>query len=450
MWNVGYHGLSTQTPKEEYCYTDFPPPSSFEEFPTRTQMVSYFNDYAAHFRLNDHIRLRTRVVSATPKDSLWVVKTCSVDDESNEDTWTFDFVVVASGTFGKPRIPTFSKQEIFRGKILHSSDVQSLDQFRGKSVVLVGFGKSGTELATHISEVARSTALVFRAPYYLLTKNVGPFNHKNVIYTRLFEAIVPLKAAPYYYKSNWMIRLFQLLMAPIIWLFFKIMQVGVTNDTFKNNKDLTPNYPVVKHLARICLGSGMTPDQFYPRVHAGKIKAIHSNVDHYLPDGVTLENGTNLQADYIIMATGFVGEAAQVFPDEIHEAFFGGPPSAQSALWRNTLHPKWRNVAIIGHTGGLSNICCSEMQSIWLAGLLANIVKLPDETTMYNQMEERKRRVWPMCIFPRNIQFYDTLVEDLGCKTLRKKGFFANYLKPYKPADYQGLYEEALANKRGL
>ncbi len=47
-------------------YSDFPMPAAYPDFPSHSQMLAYFQAYAAHFDLAPQIRFRTRVIAATP------------------------------------------------------------------------------------------------------------------------------------------------------------------------------------------------------------------------------------------------------------------------------------------------------------------------------------------------------------------------------------------------
>lgn len=61
----------------------------------------------------------------------------------------FDAVILSVGTCGPPKISSIQGNERFRGRILHSSDLDGLEEseVRGKRVVIVGSGASGVESA---------------------------------------------------------------------------------------------------------------------------------------------------------------------------------------------------------------------------------------------------------------------------------------------------------------
>lgn len=71
---------------------------------------------------------------------------------------TVDFVIVCTGRYGDiPKWPLFEKgkgPDVFRGKVIHAVDLYSMehrevdDLITGKRIAVVGFLKSGMDIAT--------------------------------------------------------------------------------------------------------------------------------------------------------------------------------------------------------------------------------------------------------------------------------------------------------------
>ncbi|WP_236788957.1 NAD(P)-binding domain-containing protein [Amycolatopsis sp. GM8] len=82
--------------------------------------------------------------------------------ESAADSWSARAVINATGTWDRPFWPHYPGQETFRGRQLHTADFQSVEEFRGKHVIVVGGGASGVQLLLEIAEVASGTTWVTR------------------------------------------------------------------------------------------------------------------------------------------------------------------------------------------------------------------------------------------------------------------------------------------------
>lgn len=75
-------------------------------------------------------------------------------------------VINATGTWEKPFIPHYSGAETFLGRQLHTRDYRSADEFAGKHVVVVGGGISAVQLLDEISQVTSTTWVTRREPEF--------------------------------------------------------------------------------------------------------------------------------------------------------------------------------------------------------------------------------------------------------------------------------------------
>src|SRR5690606_26835423 len=124
-----YPGLRTQNNKGTYCYTDFPMPASYPEWPSGAQVQQYLEDYARHFDLNGYIRLNTEVMSAEPTaHDGWrlTLRNAQTGETSDHEA---DTLVVANGIFSEPFIPPYEGREAFEaagGRLCATSDFRDL------------------------------------------------------------------------------------------------------------------------------------------------------------------------------------------------------------------------------------------------------------------------------------------------------------------------------------
>jgi trimethylamine monooxygenase len=84
----------------------------------------------------------------------------------------FDWVVVASGHFSIPNVPSFPGIETFPGRVLHAHDFRSADEFRGKDLLVVGASYSAEDIglqchkygAKSVTTCWRSVPMGFKWP----------------------------------------------------------------------------------------------------------------------------------------------------------------------------------------------------------------------------------------------------------------------------------------------
>ncbi len=110
-------------------------------FPTKDEMLAYFERYADHFRLP--IRL------STPVDGIFREGDC-FRVTSGSEAFLAENVILAVGSHRKPRTPEFAailSPEILQ---LHSVDYRNPGQLRPGTVLIVGAGNSGAEIGVDI------------------------------------------------------------------------------------------------------------------------------------------------------------------------------------------------------------------------------------------------------------------------------------------------------------
>lgn len=83
-------------------------------------------------------------------------------------------MVVATGLFSQPRIPDWAVAPTFSGRVLHSSGYRDPADFVGRSVMVVGSGSSGMEIAHQLAVGgADKVRLAVRTPPNILLREIN-------------------------------------------------------------------------------------------------------------------------------------------------------------------------------------------------------------------------------------------------------------------------------------
>ncbi|EJT99010.1 FAD/NADP-binding domain-containing protein [Dacryopinax primogenitus] len=166
--NPVYQSLTNNVPTPCMEFKDFPWPEGTEWHVSHTDISKYIQSYAVHFGLNEFTSYRTRVENISQLDPppgqsqpRWRLTLRRVEDapaDSAKSTWwteDFDAVVVASGHYGAPFIPKIEGVEAWaerwKDDIIHSRAYRSAEDYTGKTVLIVGTGTSGVDIARDIS-----------------------------------------------------------------------------------------------------------------------------------------------------------------------------------------------------------------------------------------------------------------------------------------------------------
>ena len=160
-WHRHYDRLQLHTPKSHSALPYRAYPRTYPRYPSRQQVVEYLDDYARAFALEPEFG-RDVQRCARGEDGIWDVAT-------NAGHYRGRRVIVATGYNRVPNVPRWPGQETFPGPVIHSRDYTNGEAFRGKRVLVVGFGNSGAEIALDLIENGARCAVAVRG-----TVNVIP------------------------------------------------------------------------------------------------------------------------------------------------------------------------------------------------------------------------------------------------------------------------------------
>lgn len=149
-------------------YEDFPMPRSYPAYPDHRQVQAYFEAYAAHFGVIEHVRFN-HGVQHVRRNAAGTWDVSYVDGNAAEHQETYDVLMVANGHHWDPRHPEYEGR--FTGVYLHSHAFKRVtDAWRGKNVLVIGAGNSGCDIAVEAAGVAATVCLSVRSPQWFFPK----------------------------------------------------------------------------------------------------------------------------------------------------------------------------------------------------------------------------------------------------------------------------------------
>jgi dimethylaniline monooxygenase (N-oxide forming) len=143
--------MVTNTSRWLTCFSDLAPEPNAAIFPSNEAILAYLGRYAQRFDLLSRIRYETRVewIERDPGGCGWVIRSNGTEKRSG----TFPYVVIASGRFTKPRVPSLPGLASFCGPggVLQSLQYKRSEGFRGQRVLVVGCAISALEIASDLA-----------------------------------------------------------------------------------------------------------------------------------------------------------------------------------------------------------------------------------------------------------------------------------------------------------
>lgn len=150
-WRARYDGLRLNTDRWTSSLPGMRIPRSASTWPSRDAFVSYLERYAERFSLR--IRFGVQVERIDRAEDRWRLGTSA-------GPLVADHVVVATGHDRTPVLPAWPGASAFSGTLMHARDYRTPDAFRGRRVLVVGIGNSGTEIATQLTRAARGPVAI--------------------------------------------------------------------------------------------------------------------------------------------------------------------------------------------------------------------------------------------------------------------------------------------------
>lgn len=270
-WHNHYDRLHLHTVKQWSHLPHLPFPEHYPLYVPRQELTQYFADYASHFKIQPHFEEQATAITKQP-DGHWEIKTHSGKSYLAEN------VIISTGVNRVPNRPEWPGQEKFKGTISHSLSYKNPSPYLGKSVLVIGMGNTGAEVALDLSEKGVDTYISVRHPISVVPRDL---NGRPVQVTSKQLAKLPLGLGD--------------------WLGSQIRKVYFGNLS-KYGLESSTVHPAVQ-----LRETGKTPIVDIGTIKAikeGKIKVV-KEVDHFTATSVHFKTGEPIDVDAVLLATGY-------------------------------------------------------------------------------------------------------------------------------------------------
>lgn len=199
--------------------------------------------------------------------------------ETNRGVRTCDHLVIATGRERTPHIPAWPGRGDFSGEILHAADLGDARRFDGRRVLVIGAGNSGTDVLNHLvrADPAAVWVSVRHGPAMVPARMLG----------------VPLHR---------MARLFAALPVPLVDAMFRITERIAFGDLRRHGLPSHPDGGATR-LVRDGIAFAVD-DGFVAALKRGRVTVVAETAG-FEPGAVRLADGTTVEPDVVIAATGY-------------------------------------------------------------------------------------------------------------------------------------------------
>lgn len=419
-------------------FSDFPMGHDVPHFPHHTHYIDYLKNYAQTHDILPMIKYNHEVLNVKKTGTTWQIKI-----RNGEDVYTkmFDAIAICSGLHHVPlMLDEIPGSQDYQGEKFHSSLLKSVEELRGKRVVVIGAGESGGDFAHEVANVAGEAYLSLRRGIVVIPRWWYSTDYTTKSLDIPVEADIPTDCDGTRAKT-WMPReflhdfnnqhyqysafktVFTLLSLPILLVMFPIApkrSIAIIRSLFdwkmwealfKPQQRYGPASGI--ELSKACHELCKEPPKseaetlqrilrlpeilewysgtlhntqpytkspfFLKDVAEGKLKVIPGIKRYNGGKEIEFEDGAKLDVDAVVMCTGF----QSILP------FLESPKLDGREFYKNVFLPGESTLAFIGfarpNVGAMPPI--AEMQARWFARVLSGQVKLPDAQQMKSMAE---------------------------------------------------------------
>ena len=169
-WRQRYHALTlhNQVQVNHLPYMPFPP--NWPTYIPKDKLAGWFEAYVESLELNYWTDTEFEGGHYDERDERWTVTLRRADGTRRE--LHPRHIVMATGVSGIPNIPELPTLRNFRGKVLHSSQYDDGEAWKGRNALVIGTGNSGHDIAQDLQSSGATVTLVQRSPTLIV--NVEP------------------------------------------------------------------------------------------------------------------------------------------------------------------------------------------------------------------------------------------------------------------------------------
>jgi thioredoxin reductase len=314
-WRNRYHALTlhNQVQVNHLPYMPFPP--NWPVYIPKDKLANWFEAYVESMELNYWTGTAFESGTYDQAEGRWSVMLRRADGGTRAVHPRH--VVLATGVSGIPNLPEIPSLRNFTGTVLHSSQYGDGETWKGKRALVIGTGNSGHDIAQDLHSSGVDVTLVQRSP--TLITNIEPsaqlayaaYNEGTLEDNDLIATSMPLPLAKKSHQS----------ITELSKQLDKDLLDGLQRKGFKLDYGEDGTGWQFKYLTR---GGG-----YYFNVGCSDLVVSgeiglrqFSDIDSFVAEGARMKDGQTLDADLIVLATGYKGQqhlVRKLFGDEVAE-----------------------------------------------------------------------------------------------------------------------------------
>jgi len=348
QWRSRYKSLCLHDPiwYDHLPYIKFP--DNWPVFTPKDKLGDWLEMYTKLMEINYWTRSTVETAQFDEAKGCWTVE---VLRDGKRVVLHPTQLVLATGMSGKPSLPTFPGMDSFKGEIQHSSQHDGPDAWTGKKVVVVGSNNSAHDICAALWEADADVTMVQRSSTHIVRSEtlmeigLGSLYSEEAVANGMTteKADMIFASLPYRIMHEFQTPLYDQMRERDAEFYAGLEKAGFDLDFGDDGSGL-----FMKYLRR---GSGYYIDVGASQlIIDGEVKLVKGQVDHFDTNAVVLSDGTRLEADLVVMATGYGsmnGWAADLISPEVADKVgkvwgLGSDTTKDPGPWEGEQRNMWK------------------------------------------------------------------------------------------------------------
>jgi putative flavoprotein involved in K+ transport len=348
-WRNRYKSLCLHDPVWYDHLPYLPFPDHWPVFSPKDKIGDWLEMYSRVMELNYWGSTVARHAAYDQTTEEWTVE---VERDGQPVTLRPKHLVFATGVSGLPTTPRIAGAETFEGDQHHSSQHTSGEQYRGKKAVVIGSNNSAHDICADLWEHGADVTMLQRSSTHvsrsdtLMELALGGLYSEDAVAAGVTtdKADLIFASVPYRIMADLQVPVYAEMARRDADFYARLEKAGFLHDFGEDGSGL-----FMKYLRR---GSG-----YYIDVGASELVANGSiklrsgvTVSEIKPHSVVLDDGSELDADLVVYATGYGsmnGYAAQIISQEVADRVgkcwgLGSGTTKDPGPWEGELRNMWK------------------------------------------------------------------------------------------------------------
>ena len=348
QWRSRYHSLCLHDPVWYDHMPYLPFPDHWPVFTPKDKMGDWLESYTKVMELDYWSNSEATSATFDPETGAWTVH---VTREGREVVLHPAQLVLATGMSGIANVPTLPGQDVFQGDQHHSSKHPGGARYAGKKVVVIGSNNSAHDICADLWQNGAEPTMLQRSSTHIVRSDslmdqvLGPLYSEEAVASGIDHDTADLVFAsiPYKILADFQRPAFDAIREQDKDFYTALEAAGFDLDFGDDDSGL-----FLKYLRR---GSGYYIDIGASELVAkGAIRLVRGQVDHLAEHAVVLTDGTELEADAVVYATGYGsmnGWAARLISQDVADAVgkcwgLGSDTTKDPGPWQGELRNMWK------------------------------------------------------------------------------------------------------------